>query len=593
MTYKDFSSSQFMTSLSERSDLEVYGKLKGAIYAIELFTGTDDIHTNIQDAITEGPDDEKIDILYVDRERKSILIIQSYFSETFRKEGAKPNKASDVAYATVVFLNKNISDIPARIRYQVQDARDAIEEGLIENIYIWFLHNCPETVDCERPLKGISDSINSSLNEKYPGKRFHIVTKQLGLESLDELYSTKQQPIIITDDIIFDGGLPGFVETKNGDWTSFSTSIQGSKLKELYDKYTEDKLFSANVRSYLGANKKDKYINGQIVESVKNDADDFFVLNNGITALVHDLYIEEFDENEVLGILNGIKGISIVNGAQTTGCISNADVEISPTLKVGVRFVKTSTNKRISAITKANNSQNKVISSDFRSSDQIQKRLRAEFNRIPDAVYMGGLRKELTPDEKRKLMPADSVAQVLLAFHGHPRDSYHEKSNIWDSAQLYADAFNDSITAKHVFFVYTLYEAVIKHREELREEMRDGTLTDRNREKLAFLIKPGAPFLVVKAVSSIMEDICGQRIPNFYTIGFNNNLNRQSCIELWKSIVTRVTSRHITLGPAADGRLSKKDIIDSQIRSFAQDMGTFEDQHEEWFSNFRENISYT
>ena len=87
-----------------------------------------------------------------------------------------------------------------------------------------------------------------------------------------------------------------------------------------------------------------------------------------------------------------IKGISIVNGAQTTGAIGSLNRPPEDDLMVPIRFIWTTNQARVQEIIRFNNSQNKISASDFRSTDAVQKRLKSEFEKIPDAEYEGGRR---------------------------------------------------------------------------------------------------------------------------------------------------------------------------------------------------------
>ncbi|MDK7226021.1 AIPR family protein, partial [Proteus mirabilis] len=132
--------------------------------------------------------------------------------------------------------------------------------------------------------------------------------------------------IIISDEISFPENRVGFLK-KNSDWETFVTTINGKWLADIYKKYTSTELFSANVRNFMGANNKDndKIINAGIQRSSKETPHDFFVFNNGITALVHDFNIVTEESQKYL---KSIKGISIVNGAQTTGSLGTLKKEV-------------------------------------------------------------------------------------------------------------------------------------------------------------------------------------------------------------------------------------------------------------------------
>lgn len=591
MKYNELNDSPYWVALQQRDDLKEHGNLNSALYALELHGELDDVNLIAPDIITEGGDDENIDILYVDREGKRIYLIQSFQSPLFRYQGPRPTKAQETSYAETALFSADIESIPARIRAQISEAREALKDGVIERLNIWFVHNCPETEECERPLKAIGMSVVSKLKHDYPGNNIIVDSRQIGLNSLDELYNSQHSPILISD-IIKTGGLPGFFEQNNDEWQSFSTSISGAFLKDLYENYGEDRLFSANVRSYMGSNKRDLSINDRIKETAHKDSGNFFVYNNGVTALVHDFSFSEVVDQPALGVLDSITGISIVNGAQTTGSIAHVKGKINKNLKIGVRFIKVGYEDKIQDITLANNSQNKVLRSDFRSSDPIQNRLRKEFSKCKDSLYTGGLRKSLSPQQKRILLPTDTVAQILIAFHDHPTNAYHNKKDIWDDDGLYKKSFNDSITKGHIVFVYTLNEAIARTKKNYSDLFRHGNLPVVDQAKQVFLTRPGVSLLIIHAISSMMEIIAGRAIPNKYTLAFDESIDRPKAIELWMPVIVRLLTRSILLDPATEARLSKRKVVSEIISRFQSDMDMYRDDFKVFLPDFVKNLTY-
>ncbi|MFP1763498.1 AIPR family protein [Lonsdalea quercina] len=591
MTYTQLADSSFWSALQQREDLEKYGNLNCALYAIELHNNIDSIDLLAPDIITEGGDDENIDILMTDRESKQIYLIQSYQSTIFRPQGAKPSKAQETSYAETALLSADIENIPLRIRDQVTDAREALKNKEVEKINVWFVHNCPEIDECEKPLHSIGRSIMDKIKSVYQIENLRVSSKQMGLNSLDELYNSQHSPILISDKILLTD-IHGFYQGSNKHWASFSTLVSGKFIKELYSSYGEDKLFSANVRSYLGSNKKDLSINKEIQNTAKSHPQNFFVFNNGITALVHDFEMEFFGESKHLGQLKNVTGISIVNGAQTTGSISNIETEPDDDLKIAIRFIKVDNPELINEITLANNSQNKVLRSDFRSSDPIQKRLRRDFENNKESLYTGGLRQVLTPAQKRILLPTDTVAQTLIAFHAHPTSAYHRKKDIWDDEGLYKKAFDDTITMNHIIFVYSLNEAISQVKSEFNERYRHNSLPEIDAIKHKLLTQPGVSLLIIHAISSILEIILGSAIPNKYTLSYKKTINREKAKELWLPVIKRVLTRSAILEPATAGRLSKSKEITEIITRFQSDMDMYRDDFKELLPQFISNIYY-
>lgn len=571
MSYKNFNDSQFLTALSNRPDLQVFNENKVSVFALELFFGLEDVLNTLSSAITGGADDAKTDILFVNREQASIVLIQAYEAQTF-KTSAKGNKGADLSYALGVLLTSPESDIPEGIRPHVLDAREAMKSGEINMIHAWYLHNLPESQQIKQQMQPIVEPAKAQLLA-YQNHDFKIDLniKEIGLETLDLFYKSSKQAIIIDKEFTFDPPRDGFL-ISNDDWDSFITTIRGDWLANLYRNHNNTELFSANVRGFMGANKKDndKVINAGIQESAAVSPLDFFVFNNGITALVHNF---ETTPNNTQKI-QSIKGISIVNGAQTTGSLGSLPIDIDLSkIKIGVRFIKCENKEKIESITRYNNSQNKVIQSDFRANDSIQKRLREEFKSLPSAEYDGGLRGYITQDRKLKI-DAHSSAQALMAWHGSPSDSYHKKMMIWDDNDLYSIAFDASISASHILFVYTLLEASNLLKDSLRQKEKSGDIQNHEKELLLFLNERGSSFLVIHAISNIIETLMEVNIKSPYGISFKKTLSRDDCINAWTELLTQLSYNIKTLSSGLKNRLSNKGEIAKVTREFTTAVGS-------------------
>lgn len=571
MSYSNFNDSQFMTALSNRHDLDVFNENKVSMFALELFFGLEDVLNTLSSAITGGADDAKTDILFVNRDHGSIVLIQAYEAQSF-KVSAKGNKGADLSYALGVLLTAPENDIPAGIRPHVLDARAAMKAGDISMLHVWYLHNLPESQQIKQQMQPIIEPAKTQLIP-YQTHEFSIELsiREIGLETLDLFYKSSKQAIIIDKILTFDPPRPGFKISKS-DWHSFITTIPGSWLANLYRSHNNTELFSANVRGFMGANKKDndKVINAGIQESANDAPLDFFVFNNGITALVHDFETDNTDQQNLISI----KGISIVNGAQTTGSLGSlpTDIDLSK-IQIGVRFIKCENKSKIESITRYNNSQNRVIQSDFRANDFIQKRLREEFKDLNSAEYDGGLRGYITQDRKLKI-DAHSAAQALMAWHGNPSDSYHKKMMIWDDNDLYSIAFDASISAQHILFTYTLLEASNLLKDILRVKEKSGEIQQHEKELLLFLNERGSSFLIIHAMSKIIETLLETNIKAPYGIGFKKHLSRDACINLWKDLLIQLSYNIKTLNAGLKNRLSNKGEIAKVTSEFTTAIGS-------------------
>lgn len=573
MTYKKFNDSSFISALNQRTDLERFKENRCAVFALELFYGIDDPLNEIAPAITAGGDDCKIDLLYINKEQRSIVVIQAYEAQSF-KSTAKGNKGADLSYAIGVLFSTPLKDIPEGIRPHISEARDAIKKNEISMIHFWYLHNCPESVQIKQQMLPLLESGRSQLREQFKStKNIDVNIKEIGLETLDEYYRSSKNAILIDDEFSLPDNTYGYI--KNGDgWEAFMTSITGEWLSSLYKEH-KDLLFSANVRGFMGANNKDKdkVINAGIQKSAKKQKNDFFVFNNGITALVHDYEVEK-NNNDVTGKIKKIRGISIVNGAQTTGSLGELDEKGFEDIFIGIRFIKCSNLQKIQDITRFNNSQNIVIPSDFKANDPIQKRLRESFKKIKIATYDGGLRGHQLAGDKSLRIDAHTAAQALVSWHGNPKDSYHKKTKIWDDPDLYSIAFQNTITAEHLIFVFTLLEACNLYKENLLEKMKDKTITSHENTVLSLLNERGSSFMIIHAISHLMETILEQKISKKYAVCFKDSMTRNECISTWIDLIEKLSHQLLILKVGLKKRLSVESEINSSTESVVRNFGT-------------------
>lgn len=490
------------------------------IFAIQLRFNLDDIKTIAAEAITGGGNDRKCDVLHIDKEMGLAVIAQCYVAQT-KKAAAKANKAADLNTAVSWLLSADIATLDPSLRGRAQELRDAIRTGDIQQIHCWYVHNLPASANVQQELETVETTVRSALTTYNGGSQINVFAKEVGADEIESLYTKAERTIIVSDTFVVQ--VPDIIEHTEIGWSSISTFVPGKWLADLYSQYETD-LFSANLRGYLGSRSSDKNINNGIKKTANEEPENFLVYNNGITSLVLDY---EYSKKTAKGRKLTITGVSIVNGAQTTGSIASAQGSVSGDLLVGVRFVKAASEDLIEKIVKYNNSQNKLEAADFRSNDSIQDRLRAEFSTIPDAEYEGGRRGGASDAIKRSkyTLPSYTVGQSLTAFHGDPVLAYDKKSEIWTDDNNYGRIFTDRTNARHIAFCFSILEAVNSRRLQLLETQKANptSLTTLEKTTLEFLNRKGAQFLLIYVVAQCLETILSKPIPNKFDVRFRDN----------------------------------------------------------------------
>lgn len=559
------------------------------LLALRLKFRLEDVQAVAAEAITGGGDDKKCDLVYVDKELQVAVIAQCYYSTSAKAKGAAPaNKASDLNTAIGWLITRDLEDLPTALRARADEFRSAVEAGEIKQLYIWYVHNLPTSKNVHEELKTVERSAKLALSAFENGKSINIFTEEIGDKELEKLYRQAERTIIVTDKIetqVFDA-----IELSSSDWRSVVTSVSARWISDLYAEYGTD-LFSANLRGYLGSRISDSNINNGIKETAEEEPENFFVYNNGLTALVIDY---QLGRRTGKGRKLTLDGISIVNGAQTTGSIGSLGHAPNDKMYVPIRFVKVSKDKISSKIVRYNNSQNKLQAADFRSNDQIQDRLRREFSKIPDAEYEGGRRGGASDVIKRSKysLPSYTVGQSLAAFHGDPVVAYDKKSDIWTNENLYRRFFTERTTAKHIVFCYSLLEEINSRRIALAQRFRSDTLslTQSEKENLDFLNKKGASFLLAHVISMSIETILDKPVPNKSDLSFGDNISPQSAKKLWVPIVDLMLSLSSQLdGAFSRGRISN-DTIQKAVPAFVGVIASLKAIHKPTFSEFSKQV---
>lgn len=275
----------YQSAFDARTDLKKYGKSSLALFALQLRFQLEDIDTvattSLTDEATKG-DDKKCDLIYVDKDTGYIVVIQAYMADNPNiKQAAPSNKASDLNTAAAWLFNASIDSLSVGLQSAAEEVRSALENNLISSIQFWYVHNCPESKNVKDEISMVEQTVNNALKNKFPKAEVEsIIGLEVGQKTIEEWYKALEAPILVTEP--FEIPISEGYAMSGSDWEAFITSVPIRWLHGVFKDHSE-KLFSANVRGYLGSRKSGSNINHGIKETASNDADHFWVFNNGIT----------------------------------------------------------------------------------------------------------------------------------------------------------------------------------------------------------------------------------------------------------------------------------------------------------------------
>lgn len=553
---------KYQAALRTRTDLNKYGDNALLLFALQLRFEIEDIDTVATNSLTDGPDDKKCDLVYVDKESQIAVIAQGYFChKTQLPTEAPANKASDLNTAVTWFISTPFEQIPSHLQSAAAELREALSNKEIGSIEFWYSHNLPESQNVQNELDAVTRNAQIAISQCFPGfENLNISGLELGLSTTETLYKSLTIPILVSDEL--EVSISEGFDIAASDWTSFITTVPAQWLYSLFQQHGS-KLFSANIRGYLGSRNIDANINNGIKQTAIDDPKNFCIFNNGITAITHNFRHDQPAETLKL------TGISIVNGAQTTGAIGNLESPPSSEVRIQARFIVCSNSSTIRSVIRYNNSQNKVEAPDFRSNDSVQSRLVVEFGSIPDTEYSGGRRGGAEDVIRRRpnLLPSSTVGQALSAFHGDPLSAYNRKSEIWTSNNLYGKVFNFETSAKHIVFVYSLYEILDDVKRSLSEKSKGGSITQAELEQHNFFSKRGSTVVATAAIADCLEVIMGQNIPNRFKLSFGR-ISPSNAKLIWQEILGPIIALISHLTPAVSQGLKGQEYTTQPIRTF-------------------------
>jgi AIPR protein len=559
--------SKALTAYAARDDLANYGSNGLLLFSLQLRYGVEDIDGVAANALTDGADDKKCDLVYVDRGAGRVIVAQGYLSENLEKTEAPANKASDLNTAAGWLIAGDLGVVPENLRSAAQEVRDAIANDEIREFEIWYSHNLPESVNVGRELDVAVATADSLIKRHFADVQVNCSAIEIGRDQLDEFYRRTEAPIAVTDE--FDLEVNGGFEVTSDRWRAFTTSVPATWLREIWATHNAD-LMSPNVRDYLGMTRSERNINNGIQSTARETPGEFWIYNNGLTVLVHSYVADGPRDDGTWRLI--VTGLGIVNGAQTTGSIgtlADGTVDGLDAAEVLTRFVVCEDEEVLADIIRFNNTQNKVEAADFRSKDPVQERLRAEFEGVPDADYRGARRGGVKAaiERSRNLLADSAVAQSLAAFHLEPNLAYNETRRIWVDDGTYARFYSDRTTARHIVLTFSLLRAIEATKKRLSEIPEEGR-TESQRRQMAFFRRRGSPFLLLAAVSASIETFLGRPVADRWTLTFAENCAPADATDRWQPIVEAALAFSQQLSDATDLGLKNPETVRAAIEDF-------------------------
>lgn len=228
VNHKDFA---FRASFESDPEVMQYRENALSIFTLSLYYRIEDINEFAAQSITEGSDDKKIDIYYLDSNERRVVICQSYFSQEWYKASAPANKASDLNSAIAWLLSASVDQIPQSLLQRAIELRRLLREKEIERIEILYIHNCFESSNVESELKVVAaatrDILRTILREEAAS--IQISFREIGLNTIEEIYKSRDSEILV--DARMEVPSHDFIIEESRGWRAVLTSVPGDWIQ--------------------------------------------------------------------------------------------------------------------------------------------------------------------------------------------------------------------------------------------------------------------------------------------------------------------------------------------------------------------------
>lgn len=221
-------------------------------------------------------------------------------------------------------------------------------------------------------------------------------------------------------------------------------------------------LFGENLRMFL----PDSMVNEAIIQTLIDLPDHFWYFNNGVTVLCQRIAQAPRGSTDRRSGHFLFERASVVNGAQTVGAIGSASLRLEQGLGdayVNVRFISLEgvPGGFASDVTRATNTQNRVLPRDFVALDSEQERLRTDLQLDGKTYAIKSGEPDPPPDAGCTVLEA-TVALACAHSVELAVQAKREIGRLWEDVRRapYTDLFSATTTATRLWRTVEVLRAV-------------------------------------------------------------------------------------------------------------------------------------
>lgn len=456
--------------------LESICGIKDILDLVGLITDTE-FNSSINDIKVN---DLGVDAIFIDHEKQTINLFNFKFRESF-----KWNKGQDTTEATIStkFINaiveNNLNILDDRLKEYAEVIINCFNSNTEWNFKLYIVSN------------DTKEFTNDSVDIKLLEEHYSLEIIPFGLPRIMETISIRPAPIDASL-VVDTNAVMSYSENELSSSISYILRLVNSEIiritcdnKEIRSKHNieDEKILYEQKPSYSvlfdnvrGFKQKSTY-NKNILKSLKEEPEKFFMYNNGITIIADAIDAKKINSNKKLKL--DLKNIQVLNGGQTLRTIHSFNLldenNITDYLSKSETLVRifTTQDEFINKIAEYTNSQNPISNVDLKSlrNEQIQLEQYLDDHEIIYARKTGdtGL-----IDNKKYLhkISMEKYGQILFSLKGNPHKATSQKKDIFD--KYYQDVFGNSLDIEKAPEQIKNYFAIVSEYKKLNIKSNDN-----------------------------------------------------------------------------------------------------------------------
>jgi len=366
-------------------------------------------------SVVDDFDDNGLDAIYYETVSKTLYLIQTKFEAN--KQFDEPD-AIRFRNGTEYLLGQQYKRFNVNVQKRKDELDDAFDEAEKIKLVVAYVGS-GFSVHARNALTALTED-----EEHHEAARLQADIEEYGPDKVQADLLAEQSVGVVNDSLVLSKWqhIGGHRDTHIG-------VALVSDLVALHKKHKKA-LYERNIRYFLGSRESD--VNKSIQETLRTAPDEFFYLNNGVTALAD---LVEAPQGTKANKRLRLRGLSVINGAQTISSAAefvaqNPLCDIS-NAKVLVTIIKADSEGKFGrSVTRARNHQNPVSTGNFASLDPRQEELRREL------AYLGysyHYRPEATPrnaEVSASIITIEQAMKALALFEVDSRYPYWLKNEI-------------------------------------------------------------------------------------------------------------------------------------------------------------------